>query len=189
MKMKQLLTAAAVCTIGFMSCEDQMLVPINADYTLEFPLDIKDSLYEATAEVKDSAAAVVATLKADSALFFFTETRELDLMSNEDVRKNQEKIKGLSIASISCTLYDMPENSTITSLKVKELKTGFEASITDLKNGTTIELPVNDIMIEALASYLYDLKKIDVIVEGFSDFAPVKPKVKLLFKTKLKTAL
>jgi hypothetical protein len=44
-------------------------------------------------------------------------------------------------------------------------------------------------MIEALASYLYDLKKIDVIVEGFSDFAPVKPKVKLLFKTKLKTAL
>ena len=169
--MKKLIAFISVLGLLFSlnACEDSLTFKFSTDFKVKMNIDVED------------------TGKSD--VFPFTNTEILDIEEDEDVAEQIERIKGLEITEIECSVTGIPTGETIPVLTVFVEEVNLTVTLTDITEDYTLVLPVSDELLNALGDYLYDNHRTTVTVSGESTYAPMVLGVNLTFKSKVAASL
>ena len=158
--------------IMFYSCEEDAL-------TQSFETNVQKTI---TVDVEDDG------LK--STLYPFEVIDTLDLNDYEEIEEYIESIRDISIDSVKCKLNGIPANEVITELNISILETGMSVQLSNLaENNNEIELEIDNAIIDAVGSFLYNNQFLIIKIDGKSTSAPMQLNVSLDFKTKIKASL
>jgi len=168
MKKNVLFLMMAATFMLFQSCDDLLDVNFDAEFSTNMNIDVEET-------------------KSD--VYAFSESRTLSITDDDEVEEYIDKIKDLEITEIECTLTGIPAGESLPTLSVRVDELNMQIDMTNITENSTFVLPVNDALLNSLASYLEDNHQSTITVFGTSTYAPMVLGVNLTFKSEVTASL
>lgn len=118
----------------------------------------------------------------------FTEFKIVDPLSDEDVKKYEDKIKDVSLTEISATITSISKSVKLVTGKLKVTCTGFTSAEWNVTNqtlqvGSILSIGNETGQITNVQTMLNSLKPITVTISGDTDQGNVQFTYEVIFKT------
>lgn len=174
--MKQKIILLSFLVLVLFSCDESVTIGFDADFVADI-------------DVESTEQTVSGVASKSTKMNGFNGSVVLRLEDEEAIADYLERIKEVNIQKVQCEIIGLSEGKKVESLQIQIDSTTFDKTVYDIDELNNIfDIDVSDEVLSEVGTTFFKNKTLKVMVKGITSHAPMRFKVKVRFKSKVRAA-